>query len=135
MARRLWTRRAAPAAAVLAVAVLAAGCGEESIPFEQDTAQYEAAILFQENCGMCHTFDAAVSEGTSSDIQQLERVDGPNFNERQEQVPAVLYAISNGGFSGAIMPENILTGEDAQLVAEFVARYAGQETPSGSGGG
>jgi mono/diheme cytochrome c family protein len=133
MARLPRTRRAAPAVAVLAAAVLAAGCGEEEIPFEEGTAAREAAVLFNENCGMCHTFDAAVSEGTSSNIQQLERVDGPNFNERQEQVPAVLYAIRNGGFSGAIMPENILTGEEAQRVAEFVARYAGQDTPSGGG--
>jgi mono/diheme cytochrome c family protein len=133
MAARLWIRRTAPAVAVLAAAVLAAGCGQEDIPFEEGTAQYETAILFKENCGMCHTFDVAASEGTSVDANQLEQVDGPNFNERQEEVQAVLYAIRNGGFSGAIMPANIVTGEEARRVAEFVARYAGQQTPSGGG--
>lgn len=133
MAARLWTRRAAPAVAVLAAAVLAAGCGEDEIPFEEGTAQYETAVLFKDNCGMCHTFDVAASRGSSTDPDQAERVDGPNFNQRKEEVQAVLYAIRNGGFSGAIMPANIVTGEEAQRVAEFVARYAGQQASSGGG--
>ena len=37
----------------------------------------------------------------------------------------MLYAIRNGGFSGAIMPQNIVTGAQAQEVAAFVAKYAG----------
>ena len=37
----------------------------------------------------------------------------------------VIYAIRNGGFSGAIMPQNIVVGADAQKVAAFVAKYAG----------
>ncbi len=133
MAARLWTRRAAPAVAVLAAAVLAAGCGEDEIPFEEGTAQYETAVLFKDNCGMCHTFDVAASRGSSTDPSVAERVDGPNFNQRMEEVQAVLYAIRNGGFSGAIMPANIVTGEEAQRVAEFVARYAGQQASSGGG--
>ena len=56
-----------------------------------------------------------------------EHTDGPNFNVRREEVDGVLYAIRNGGFSGAIMPENIVTGEEAQHVAEFLAKYAGRE--------
>jgi hypothetical protein len=39
----------------------------------------------------------------------------------------VIYAIRNGGFSGAIMPQNIVVGDDALAVAEFVAKYAGQD--------
>ncbi|HEV2819779.1 MAG TPA: cytochrome c [Solirubrobacteraceae bacterium] len=126
MAARLSIRHAAPAVAVLAAAVLAVGCGGDDIPFEEGTAAREAAVLFEENCGMCHTFDWAASRGTSVNVNELERVDGPNFNQRKEKVEAVLYAIRNGGFSGAIMPANIVTGEEARLVAEFVARYAGR---------
>lgn len=133
MAARLWTRRAAPAVAVLAAGVLAAGCGEDEIPFEEGTAQYETAVLFKDNCGMCHTFDVAASRGSSTDPDVAEHVDGPNFNQRKEEVQAVLFAIRNGGFSGAIMPANIVTGEEAQRVAEFVARYAGQQAASGGG--
>jgi mono/diheme cytochrome c family protein len=133
MARLPRTRRIAPLAAVLAACVLAAGCGQEDIPFEEGTAEREAAVVFKQNCGMCHTFDVAVSEGSSTDVNNAERVDGPNFNQRQEDVQAVLYAIRNGGFSGAIMPENIVTGEDAQRLAEFVARFAGQDAAPGGG--
>jgi hypothetical protein len=56
-----------------------------------------------------------------------ERTDGPNFDQRKETVAQVLYAIRNGGFSGAIMPQNIVVGRDAQDVAEFLARYSGRK--------
>ena len=41
----------------------------------------------------------------------------------------MLFAIRNGGFSGAIMPANIVVGRDAEDVALFVERYAGQKAP------
>ena len=37
-------------------------------------------------------------------VGDRERVDGPNLNQRKETTDDVLYAIRNGGFSGAIMP-------------------------------
>ena len=37
----------------------------------------------------------------------------------------MLFAIQNGGFSGAIMPQNIVIGKEAEAVAKFVAKYAG----------
>jgi hypothetical protein len=44
----------------------------------------------------------------------------------------VLFAIRNGGFSGAIMPANIVVGDDAHKVAEFVEAYAGKSGESSS---
>ena len=41
----------------------------------------------------------------------------------------MLYAIRNGGFSGAIMPQNIVVGDDAQEVAQFLAKYSGLQAP------
>ena len=41
----------------------------------------------------------------------------------------VLYAIQNGGFSGAIMPQNIVVGQQAHDVALFVASYSGTKAP------
>jgi hypothetical protein len=38
-----------------------------------------------------------------------------------------MYAIHNGGFSGAIMPENIVLGTEAKEVANFLAKYSGQQ--------
>ena len=42
----------------------------------------------------------------------------------------VLFAIRNGGFSGSIMPQNIVTGVEADKVAAFVSRYAGEQSVS-----
>ena len=64
------------------------------------------------------------------DLQGGERTNGPNFNQRKESRDDVLYAIRNGGFSGAIMPANIVVGEDAEAVADFLpsTRASSRET-------
>jgi hypothetical protein len=54
-----------------------------------------------------------------------ERTNGPNFNVRKESRDDVLFAIRNGGFSGAIMPANIVVGDEAEKVADFLAAYSG----------
>ncbi len=88
---------------------------------------HEGAVLFRERCSGCHTLDAAGSRGSKpeGELEAGERTNGPNFNEREESKDDVLYAIRNGGFSGAIMPANIVVGEEADAVAEFVAEYSG----------
>ena len=50
---------------------------------------------------------------------------------RKESRDDVLFAIRNGGFSGAIMPANIVVGDDAEAVADFLAEYSGKEADSG----
>ena len=47
----------------------------------------------------------------------------------------MLYAIENGGFSGAYMPQNVVVGQDALDVAKFVATYAGRQAPRQTGVG
>lgn len=125
------------AAAALAASVTLAACGEQKIEVSKsDTGEYRAATLFKERCAGCHTFKQAGTHGSAANIRTRERTDGPNFNVRHECTERVLYAIQNGGFSGAIMPGNIIVGEDARLVAEFVAKYAGSEAgarPEGTG--
>ncbi len=124
-------------AAVIAAAALALGaCGEEGIQIDEGDPGYQGALVFDENCAGCHTLAVAGSEGSAVDVGSRELKDGPNFNERQESVEDVLFAIRNGGFSSGPMPQNIVTGPEAQQVAEFVARYAGRaadrpETPNG----
>jgi hypothetical protein len=66
---------------------------------------------------------AAGTEGTISG----EPPTGPNLNKRRLTKEEALFAIQNGGFSGAIMPQNIVVGDDAEAVAEFLAEYAGTE--------
>ncbi len=111
---------------VIVVALALGACGSEGIEVAEDDPNYEGAVLFDENCAGCHTLTAAGALGSATDVGSRERRDGPNFDERQESVEDVLYAIRNGGFSSQPMPQDILTGEDAQKVAEFVAEYSGR---------
>ena len=78
----------------------------------------------RERCSGCHTLTPAGTEGSAN---RSERVQGPNLDQRHETMADVIYAIRNGGFSGAIMPQNIVVGADAQKVAAFVSKYAGQD--------
>ena len=110
--------------AIVAAAAAVAGCGSEEISVSKDDPAYRGAELFAERCGGCHTLDAA---GTQGSANRKLRNQGPNLNERKVAVDDALYAIRNGGFSGAIMPQNIVVGDDAEAVAEFVAEYSGSE--------
>jgi mono/diheme cytochrome c family protein len=130
---------------ILAVAGAAAAitaCGSQSInlgnvkPQSQASVLKQGAELFAARCGGCHTLAAAGTHGSATSVKYRERTDGPNLNNRKEQMAQVLYAIANGGFSGAIMPQNIVVGSDAQKVAAFVSKYAGRKakTPKGPSG-
>ena len=70
---------------------------------------------------------AVSAEGSATSIANRLRTNGPNFNIRKENAEQVLYAIRNGGFSGAIMPQNIVVGPNAQAVAAFLAQYSGRQ--------
>src|SRR5215213_1068236 len=107
------------AAAVLVLALTA--CGSEDIQLTSNDPTYQGAEIFADHCAMCHSLDAAGSQGSASNVDVREIKDGPNFNERIENKEDVLYAIRNGGFSSGPMPQNIVTGEEAEKVADFVA--------------
>jgi len=119
----------------LAAALLVAGCGSRGVSVSANDPNRAGAELFASHCSGCHTLDSAGTQGSATKVRDRERVDGPNFNTRREQVDQILYAIRNGGFSGAIMPENIVVGDDAQKVAEFLAKYAGLQAKSPRGPG
>jgi mono/diheme cytochrome c family protein len=120
-------RRVLSSAIALAAAASVSACGDPSnLPGNESAAVKRGAELFAERCHGCHTLDTVGAEGGASEVRDRERVDGPNFNVRVESKDNVLYAIRNGGYSGAIMPENIVVGRDADMVAEFLAKYAGR---------
>ena len=106
-----------------ALGLSACGFGSEGVSVSKDSQYHEGAELFSTHCAGCHTLSAAGTQGTGN---RGQRTQGPGLNEREESKEDVLYAIQNGGFSGAIMPQNIVVGEEAEKVAEFVAKYAGQ---------
>ena len=119
-----------------AAALLAGGCGKGEIAVpEQQASARQGAVLFNEHCSGCHTLKAANAYGSKpeGELQPGERTNGPNFDVRHESKDDALFAIRNGGFSGAIMPANVVVGRKAELVAEFLDRYSGNK--KGSAGG
>ena len=108
----------------VAAAATVIGCGTQGVTVPTNDPTHEGAEIFAQRCSGCHTLSAA---GTTGSANRSERQQGPNLNQRQETLADVIYAIRNGGFSGAIMPQNIVVGADAQKVAAFVAKYAGQD--------
>jgi mono/diheme cytochrome c family protein len=112
----------------LAAASALAACGTEGIDVAQDDPNYEGAVLFAERCSGCHTLSVAGTQGSGNNTLRNQ---GPNFDQRQVNYEDALFAIRNGGFSGAIMPQNIVVGDDAEAVARFLGEYSGTEaTPS-----
>lgn len=92
-------------------------------------AQKSGRELFGEHCGVCHTLAGANAVGKV----------GPNLDILKPAQSVVLNTINNGclpnppkgsnqGCLGqGVMPSNIVQGEDAQNVAAFVAKVAGNE--------
>jgi mono/diheme cytochrome c family protein len=115
--------------AALAVAVGCTACGTQGIQVAKSSPYHHGAALFLEHCSGCHTLAAVGAEGSATSVKDRVRTNGPNFDFRKEHPAEVLYAIRNGGFSGAIMPQNILVGKAAVEVAQFLAKYAGLQAP------
>lgn len=102
-------------------------CGSQQIGIAKSSPYYKGAELFDQRCSGCHSLDIVGAHGSSVKASDKEPSDGPNFNQRKETRENVLYALRNGGFSGAIMPQNLATGEDAEAIADFLAKYAGRD--------
>jgi mono/diheme cytochrome c family protein len=116
---------AAALALVLGSFAVAGACGSQGVQVAKTDPYYRGAVLFRDHCSGCHTLSSVGAQGSATSIKDRLRTNGPNFNVRKENVEQVLYAIRNGGFSGAIMPENIVVGNDAKEIAAFLAKYSG----------
>jgi mono/diheme cytochrome c family protein len=96
----------------------------------------EGQSLFQTNCGTCHTLYAAGTDGNyAPNLDELLAPAGPptgtskQIEESEKAIESrVLNAVENGVNSSTPgrMPAGILNEAQAQEVAEFVGRTAGQ---------
>ena len=118
---------AATTTLLLLCAALLGACGSQGNSVPKTSPYYRGSVLFSARCSGCHTLSVVGAEGSATSIKNRLRTNGPNFNFRKENSEQVLYAIRNGGFSGAIMPQNIVVGDDAQAVASFLAEYSGRQ--------
>ena len=110
------------ATALICALFTLSACGSQGVQLADSDPNYQGAEIFSQRCSGCHSLDAAGADGSANRVLRNE---GPNLNQRLEDENSVLYAIRNGGFSGSIMPQQIVTGVEADKVAKFVAKYAG----------
>jgi mono/diheme cytochrome c family protein len=114
-------------AALAASATVLSACGSQGVQVAKSNPNYKGAEIFANHCSGCHTLGVAGTQGSAYNVRTREYKDGPNFNQRKEQLNDVLYAIRNGGFSSGPMPQDIVTGASAERVARFVAKYSGSQ--------
>jgi mono/diheme cytochrome c family protein len=120
-------KAAATLLALLACAAILGACGSQGVQIAKTSPYHRGAVLFRDHCSGCHTLSLVGAQGSATSIANRVKTNGPNFNIRKENEEQVLYAIRNGGFSGAIMPENIVVGKEAKEVAAFLAAYSGRQ--------
>lgn len=122
----------------LALGLAVAGCGGDLgggglVSEGGDTSNGKQ--LFVERCGSCHTMADAGTSGTigpnMDDAFGASRAQGFEENTFAE---VVRWQIAYPGI-GLGMPADIVTGTDADDVASYVARYAGNPDIQPSGGG
>ena len=124
----------------LALAASAGGvaaCGEQGISTQLTGQQRQSAEIFMESCSGCHTLGVVGTEGSTTNIRTREYKDGPNFDQRKVTENCALYAIRNGGFSSGPMPQDIVVGRDAEILARFLGEFSGSdvaEQPGATGG-
>lgn len=132
--RRVESRRGGKAATVfflgtlvvlgvaIPAAVLASNKNNDSIPEagirNLTELQKHGQELFGQRCKQCHTLAAANANAKI----------GPNLDQLRPEKGLVLDAIKNGRARGnGQMPAQIVEGEDAEAVAQFVAVAVGNK--------
>jgi cbb3-type cytochrome c oxidase subunit III len=113
--------RGGGAVVILVAALLAAGCGTGGIAKSGDADR--GKTLFLAKCGGCHTLAAAGTHG-----QQGPNLDDAFEASRKqgfEQVTIEQVVRDQIELAVPPMPQNLVTGADADAVAAYVAQVAG----------
>jgi mono/diheme cytochrome c family protein len=93
----------------------------ESVPSNLDAGKE----LFVTNCGACHTLAKAGTDGVvGPNLDELLAPPSATAPDPSTIKPRVLSAIENG--VAGRMPKGVLSGQQADEVASFVAQVAGQ---------
>ena len=110
----------------LATALLAAGCGTGGISKGGD--QDAGKKLFLAKCGGCHTMADAGTHGTSG--PNLDDAFGPSRKQGFEPETIQQVVRQQIQLAEPPMPEDLVTGGDADDVAAYVATVAGSGATS-----
>jgi mono/diheme cytochrome c family protein len=117
--------RHAFAAGLVALTALVTGCGTEGLPDEGNTTRGKEIFIGEGQCGSCHELADA---GTPGKV-------GPNLDNafagpreegfKRSTIAAVVLDQIYYPTEGSGMPAELVTGEDAEAVAAYVADVAG----------
>jgi len=108
---------------VLALALTAAGCGTGGIASGPSDLN-NGKKLFVQQCGGCHTLQAAGTQGkVGPNLDDAFRYDRKQGFAESSIENVVLDQIR---IAEPPMPANLVTGQDAQDVAAYVASVAGK---------
>jgi cbb3-type cytochrome c oxidase subunit III len=113
---------------VLATAVLAAGCGTGGISKAGDPDKGKQ--LFLAKCGGCHTLADAGTHGTQG--PDLDDAFEPSRKQGFEEVTIEQVVRDQIELAVPPMPQDLVTGADADAVAAYVASVAGKPTAAKS---
>jgi cbb3-type cytochrome c oxidase subunit III len=139
-------RGLAGACAVLIAAIAASGCGTTGLPEAGSGDASSGREIFKAKCGQCHTLADAGTQGrigpNLDDAFRQSRVDGLGDRTIQSVVrDQIAYPVEHPTTGAPGMPADIVTGDDANSVAFYVASVAGLPVrpqpgaePGGAGG-
>jgi cbb3-type cytochrome c oxidase subunit III len=109
---------------LLGVTALLAGCGTGGKATSGDQQNGQKLFTGKGQCGGCHTLAAAGTSGTvGPNLDDAFRADRQQGFKQSTIQNVVLDQIRE---PSAPMPKNLVTGQDAQDVAAYVAAVAGQ---------
>jgi cbb3-type cytochrome c oxidase subunit III len=125
--------------AAVAAVLLVAGCGSDGVPESGNTSNGKALFTGEGQCASCHTLADAGARG------QI----GPNLDEAfvqsrkdgigEETIAGIIrnqiaYPVEDPSTGAPGMPANLVTGQDADDVALYVATVAGMAQAEAGGG-
>jgi cbb3-type cytochrome c oxidase subunit III len=122
-------RGLAGACAVLIAALAATGCGTTGLPEAGAGDTTRGKELFKEKCSACHTLADAGTQGAVGpnldDAFRQSRADGLGDRTIESVVRGqIAYPVEHPSTGAPGMPADIVTGEDADSVAAYVASVA-----------
>ena len=126
------------ACAVLVAALAATGCGSGGLPEAGDATRGKELFLGEGQCGSCHVLADAGSKGiigpNLDDGFRQARADGLGEETIRSVVRGQIdYPIESPSTGAPGMPPDLVTGEDADAVASYVASVAGLPVRAGGG--
>jgi cbb3-type cytochrome c oxidase subunit III len=140
-------RGLAGACAVLIAAIAATGCGTTGLPEAGSGDATQGRVLFKAKCAQCHTLADADTHGVIGpnldNAFRQSRADGLGDHTIESVVRGqIAYPVEEPPTGSPGMPADIVTGEDADSVALYVASVASLPVrpqpgaqAGGSGGG